>query len=146
MAPRTLTLLNTLGCLALTGLVVAQWCKERMIRGDLTETTRQLGIVRDQAAQETQRRAALERDIVVLKETIEATQKAAETSAHDFAEKDALANGLQTQLTSAREQLAVWEAAIKTRDERIHLLESQLTATRKRLDEAIAKLKAAEEK
>ena len=146
MAPRTLTLLNTIGCLALTGLVVAQWCKERMIRGDLTETTRQLGIVRDQAAQETQRRAALERDIVVLKETIEATQKAAETSAHDFAEKDALANGLQTQLTSAREQLAVWEAAIKTRDERIQLLESQLTATRKRLDEAIAKLKAAEEK
>ena len=35
------------------------------------------------------------------------------------------------------------KAALKTRDERIHLLDSQLAATRKRLDEAIAKLKAA---
>lgn len=143
MIPRTLTLLNTIGCLALTGLVVAQWCKERTIRGNLAETTFQLANAKDQAAEESQRRAALERDIAVLKETIEATQKAAETSAHDFAEKDALANGLQTQLTSAREQLAVWEAALKTRDERIHLLDSQLAATRKRLDEAIAKLKVA---
>ena len=146
MTPRTLTLLNTIGCLALTGLVVAQWCKERTIGGNLTETTRQLVSAKDQAAEESQRRAALERDIVVLKETIEATQKAAEASAHDFAEKDALANGLQAQLTSAREQVVVWEAALKTRDDRIHLLESQLVATRKRLDEAITKLKTAGEK
>jgi len=146
MSPRTLTLLNTIGCLALTGLIVAQWCKERTIQGNLAETTRQLAITRDQAAEESQRRAALERDIAVLKETIEATQKAAETSAHDFAEKDALATELQAQLTSAREQLATWEAALKTRDQRIHLLDSELAATRKRLDEAIAKLKAAAEK
>ncbi len=143
MTPRTLPLLNAIGCLALTGLVVAQWSKERTLHGSLIETNRRFAAARDEAAEQGQRRAALERDIAVLKESIEAAQKAAEASARDFAEKDALANGLQTELAGAREQLAAWEAALKARDERIRLLDSRLAATRGRLDEAIAKLKAA---
>ena len=40
----------------------------------------------------------------------------------------------------------MWEAALKTRDDRIKLLDNQLAATRQRLDEAVARLKAAAEK
>ena len=58
-------------------------------------------------------------------------------------EKEQAATQLQTELITAREQIATWEAALKARDERIRTLDANLASTRKRLDEAIAKLKAA---
>ena len=94
-------------------------------------------------AEEAKRRAALERDITVLKESIEATQQAAEAAARSLAEKEQATTQLQTELSAAREQVTTWEGALKARDERIHALEENLAATRRRLDEAIAKLKAA---
>jgi len=146
MIPRALPILNALGCLVLTGLVVAQWMKERSIHDDLEAVTRQLAAARDETAKESQRRVVLERDIEVLKEAIESTQKAAESATRELSEKSTLATGLQTELASAREQVAQWEAALKARDERIQSLVGDLSATRKRLDEAITKLKAAAEK
>lgn len=143
MIPRALPILNALGCLILTGLVVAQWMKERAIHEDLSAVTRQLATARDEVAKEAQRRAVLERDIAVLKEAIESTQKAAESTTRELSEKSTLAASLQTDLDAAREQVAQWESALKARDERIHSLTGDLSATRKRLDEAIAKLKAA---
>ncbi len=143
MTPRVLPILNAIGCLLLTGLVVAQWRKERTLDGTLTELRGDLATARQQAADETERRAALERDIAVLKESIEATQQAAETAARSLAEKDQVATRLQTDLTAAREQVTAWETALKARDERIRSLDADLAATRKRLDEAIARLKAA---
>jgi capsule polysaccharide export protein KpsE/RkpR len=77
----------------------------------------------------------------VLKESIEATQQAAESSARNLAEKDQLVNQLQTANASAREQVAVWEDAVKQRDERIQALDADLGKTRARLDEAIQRLK-----
>ena len=143
MIPRALTILNAIGCLVLTGLVVAQWMKERSIHEELTAVTRQLATARDETTREAQRRAVLERDIAVLKEAIESTQKAAESTTRELSEKTTLATGLQTELAAAREQVAQWEAALKARDERIQSLNGDLAAARKRLDEAIAKLKAA---
>ena len=143
MIPRALTILNAVGCLVLTGLVVAQWVKERSMHEDLTAVNRQLATARDEGAKEALRRVALERDIAMLKEAIESTQKAAESTTRELSEKSTLASGLQTELTAAREQVTQWEAALKARDERIQSLTGDLSATRKRLDEAIAKLKAA---
>lgn len=143
MIPRALPILNALGCLVLTGLVVAQWMKERSIHDDLTVVTRQLAAARDETTRESQRRAVLERDIAVLKEAIESTQKAAESTTRELSEKSTLAVGLQTELTAAREQVTQWENALKARDERIQSLTSDLAVTRRKLDEAIAKLKAA---
>ena len=143
MIPRALTILNAVGCLVLTGLVVAQWMKERSMHEDLTAVNRQLATARDEVAKEALRRVALERDIAMLKEAIESTQKAAESTTRELSEKSTLASGLQTELTAAREQVTQWEAALKARDERIQSLTGDLSATRKRLDEAIAKLKAA---
>lgn len=143
MTPRTLPLLNAIGCLALTGLVVAQWRKERSMRDELADTKAKLSLSLQQTDEEVKHRTALERDIAVLKETIESAKKAAETSTKDLVEKDGTVTRLQTELTAAREQITVWEAAMKTRDEQIRTLNDNLAATRKRLDEAIAKLKAA---
>lgn len=143
MPPRALPIVNAIGCLALTAVVVAQWRKERSLEGVLAGVRSELATANEQATREAERRAALERDIAVLKEAIEATQKATETATRSLADKDQLATQLQTELTAAREQVSVWEAALKARDERIRSLDKDLAAARQRLDEAIAKLKAA---
>ena len=143
MTARTLPIINAIGCLALTIIVIAQWRKERVADGNLTALRSELATAKTQAAGEAAHRAALERDIVVLKETIAATQQAAESSAHALTEKDALAIRLQAELDAARAQVTAWEAALKERDDRIRSLDADLAATRKRLDEAVARLKAA---
>lgn len=143
MTSRVLVIINTIGCLLLTALVVVQWRGERELDVTVATLRTQLAAAADQAAEDAKHRAALERDIAVLKETIEATQVAAESSTRALAEKEALAERLQTELTAATEQVAAWETALKARDERILTLAAEIDATRKRLDEAIAKLKEA---
>ena len=143
MKSRALILINAIGCLALTGLVVVQWRKERATSERMVRVMAESAAANERAAEEGKRRAALERDIATLKETIDSIQKSAETSADAFAQKDQLANQLDAELKAAREQLTSWEAALKARDERIRTLDSNLAATRQRLDEAIRKLKAA---
>lgn len=143
MTPRTLPIVNAIGCLALTGLVVVQWRKERSMHDELADTKAKLSLSLQQTEEEVKHRKALERDIAVLKETIESAQKAAEASTKDIVEKDRTVTQLQAELTAAREQVTVWEAAMKSRDEQIRTLDGNLAATRKRLEEAIEKLKAA---
>lgn len=143
MTARTLTLLNAVGCLVLIVLILAQWGKERLLHSDLAKVRIELAAATTRAAEEAGRRTALERDIEVLKEAITATQQAAETATRELGEKATLATTLEAELKTAREQIAAWEAAIKARDERIQVLGTDLAATRKRLDEAVARLKAA---
>lgn len=143
MSPRTLSILNAIGCLALTAIVITQWRKERISEGTLATLRSELVTAKTQAADEAAHRTALERDIAVLKETIATTQQAAESSALALTEEVALANRLQSELDAARDQVTAWEAALKTRDDRIRSLDADLAATRKRLDEAVARLKAA---
>jgi chromosome segregation ATPase len=143
MASRALPILNAIGCLALTGLVVAQWQREHRLDGTLARLRSELATAKNQAAEEAKRRAALENDISVLKESIEATQNAAESSARLLAEKGEHTARLEADLNTAREQVTAWETALKARDERIRTLDAELTASRKRLDEAIARLKSA---
>jgi septal ring factor EnvC (AmiA/AmiB activator) len=140
---RALSLLNTLGCLALIGLVVVQWQRERATTGDLVALRADLAAATARATAESERRGTLERDLAVLKEAIEATQQAAESTARDLTEKTTLTTTLQAELATAREQVSAWETALKARDERIQSLSAELTATRERLTEAVAKLKAA---
>lgn len=143
MNARVLPILNAIGCLVLTGLVGIQWLKEHALNSDVDKLRGELAAARRHAADETSRRSALERDIAVLKEAITATQQAAESAAGELAGKQQLAEKLQTELAAATQQVAAWEAALIQRDERIRQLDSELATTRQRLDEAIAKLKAA---
>lgn len=143
MYSRVLPIINAIGCLAITGLVVVQWRVERVSHRAIGNLQSELATSREQTAEENRRRLALERDIAALKEAVEATQQSAEEATRKFAEQENLAANLQTEITAAREQITAWEAAIKTRDERIRVLDKELAATRQRLDEAIAKLKEA---
>ena len=140
---RALPILNAIGCLALTGLVVVQWQRERANIADLVTLRADLATATARATAESERRSALERDLAVLKEAIDSTQHAAEATARQLTEQTTLTTAVQTELTAARAQVAAWETALKTRDERILALDADLTATRQRLAEAIAKLKAA---
>lgn len=147
MKSRVLPILNAIGCLILTGLVVTQWRQERDHLRDIQNLQSALAGSRENLTAETRRSAALERDIAALKESIEATQQAAEAAARGLAEQSSQAEVLQTELATTREQAAAkikaWEDAIAARDAKLQSLNADLTATRARLDEAIAKLKAA---
>ena len=142
MSPRALSIINAIGCLVLTGVVVVQWRKERSIRSELTQAKAGLALSLQQTDEEAKRRMALERDIGVLKESLEAARKAAESSSRDLVERSTANDALQAELTAARKQVAAWETALTARDARIEELSADLAAARRRLDEAIAKLKA----
>lgn len=143
MKSRVLILINSIGCVVLITMVVLQWAKERVLLQTLYTAQTEIAAAKTMAAEQAQRQANLERDIALLKESINSTQQAAETAARELGEKSTLTATLDTELKAAREQIAAWEAAIKARDERISTLTGDLSATRKRLDEAIARLKTA---
>ncbi len=143
MTSRILILINSIGCVALIGLTALQWAKERVLHATLDTTRAELAAETARSAEHARQQTALERDIALLKESLTSTQQAAETAARELGEKSTLAATLDTELKTAREQITIWETAIKARDERIANLTTDLAATRKRLDEAIARLNAA---
>ena len=143
MKSRFLPILNAIGCLILTGLVVAQWNKEHALDQKAARLGTELASARQQAATAEKRSADLERDIVVLKESIEASQKANEEAARQLAEKDTHSAGLEVEITAARDQVKAWQDAIAARDAKLREMDADLIATRRRLDEAIAKLRDA---
>lgn len=138
---RILPIVNLVGCVLITGIIVAQWLKERGLGGRIDVLNQQLVTTRDQYAAEKTRAAALESDVAQLKESVEATVRSRKESedalAKLIAERDAQS------AKSARGQLRIWEQAIAERDAKIRELNENLAATRQRLDEAVAKLKAA---
>lgn len=144
---RFLPLLNLAGCLLITGIILAQWLKERGLDTRIEHLNKQLVSTREQYEAEKKRAAALDNDISQLKESVESTVKAHKETedalAKLVAERDAQAATVATANQFSQEQVKVWEKAIADRDEKIHTLSSGLTATRARLDEAIAELKAA---
>lgn len=144
MKARVLPILNAVGCLALTTLVIVQWKREHQSGIAAAGLRKELAASRAETVEEVKRCTALERDVALLKESIEATQQAAEQSGRALEEKEQLATSLQTELTTARGQVVAWQEAIKQRDERITTLTDQLNQTRKRLEEAIARIREAE--
>lgn len=131
-------MLNAVGCLILAAVVFTQWGKESRTDQAMTQLRVEVAEARHLAETETQRAADFERDIAVLKQSFEATRLAAVAT-----QKNTGVSNVQNQLDEARGQIESWKSAIATRDARIHELESDLTATRRLLDEAIVKLKQA---
>jgi len=134
-------MLNAVGCLVLGAWVVVQWLREREADVQADRLRAGLAEARALADAEATRRAALERDIAVLKEAVGSTQRSAEESARGLAERDGEVDALRAELDTAGSRLAEWEDAVRARDRRIRELESQLTEARKRLVEAVERLK-----
>jgi chromosome segregation ATPase len=139
---RVLPILNAIGCIVLTGVILLQWKKERALDSSLVSLRSQLTEARELATRESSRAANLERDIIVLKESIEAIQKSAEATNQALSKQQIETSGLTGEINAAREQILSWQTAIAERDEKIRSLNSEITATRKRLDEAIRRLKS----
>ena len=143
MIGRGLTLVNAAGCLILGLLLILQWHKERALDDRIQDLKVSLVAAQDQHAAARERAEVLESEQQMLKESIESLQKAAEASGKLLAERDAQIATLETQVAALNEQLKTWQSALTLRDERIHSLNTDLTNARRRLDDAIAKLKAA---
>lgn len=143
MKSRFLPILNAIGCLILAGLVVAQWNKEHAQDQRIARLGTELATAREQTVTAEKRSTDLERDIAVLKESIEASQKANEEAARKLAEKDTQSASLETEITAARDQMKAWQDAIAARDAKLRELDAERVATRRQLDEAVARLKAA---
>ncbi len=143
MKSNTLSVLNAIGCVILTSVVVTLWTKERALDQALGKTKLELATANDQTAKEIQRVHDLERDVVALKESISATQAAVQKAEHLSAEQTTQTASLEAEILAAREQIKTWQIAIAERDTKLQDLNQDLAATRQRLDEAIQKLKAA---
>lgn len=141
---RFLPILNLVGCLLITVVIVAQWFKERELVGRIKTISQELVAAREQTADAENRAVALERDVIQLKESIEATAQARKEAEEEAAKITTEHNEKMAALAIAsEEQVKTWQAAIAERDTKITELSDSLGATRKRLDEAIAKLKEA---
>lgn len=141
---RLLPLINLAGCVIITGVILAQWSKERGIEHKL-ETADQQRLAALAAKAEVEKRVvALEADVAQLKASIEDTAKARQLAEDEAAKVTAEHNAKMAEFaTASQDQVKTWESAIAERDERIRELNISLAATRSRLNEAIAKLKEA---
>ena len=134
-------MLNAIGCLMLAAVVFTQWGKETRVDAAMSKLRVEAAVSRNLAESETKRATNLERDIAVLKQSLEATQQAALKATDALGQRDE--TGIRAELAAAREQVEKWKGSISERDARIREMESNLAATRRRLDEAIVKLKQA---
>ncbi|GAA5131951.1 hypothetical protein JIN84_07465 [Luteolibacter yonseiensis] len=135
----SLPMLNAIGCLFLAGVVFTQWAKESRDADAATQLRSELAAAQDSAKTEKRHSDTLERDIAVLKQSFEATRLAAAK-----AQKSSAATVMESQLATATEQVETWKNSLADRDSRIRELENDLIATRRRLDEAIVRIKQAE--
>mgnify|MGYP000008647089 FL=1 len=143
MNARTLTWINAIGCLLLIALIVVQWRGEYVSGRELVGLRTSLAEANAKLAEETARCVALERDLQVLKEAAEQSGKAVESGKSVGMTKDARIAELDAALKQASGDVGKWQAAIVQRDERIRKLEAELNEARRRLNEAVTKLKAA---
>ncbi|MFT3990925.1 MAG: hypothetical protein QM680_05895 [Luteolibacter sp.] len=148
---RILPILNLVGCILITSLILAQWLKERKLDQRIETLTQELSDSQAQYESEKKRAESLDRDVLQLKESIEsaaATKKELEdTLAKLTAEQNAAVTQANTVIsetnTAIQDQVKVWEKAIADRDSRIRALNENLVATRQKLNEAIGELKKA---
>ncbi len=143
MNARTITWINAIGCLVLVALVVVQWRGEYVSGRELASLRTSLTEAKTKAAEESARCVALERDLQVLKEAAEQSGKAVESGKSVAMTKDARIAELEEALKQAGGDVGKWQAAIAQRDDRIQKLEAEVAEARRRLNEAVAKLKAA---
>ncbi|MGA0845835.1 MAG: hypothetical protein ACO3RV_04775 [Luteolibacter sp.] len=148
MNSKILPILNAVGCMLLVGLVIFQWRREHESLQSRNQLLQEIATSQSELTRANHERAALLNDITLLKESLDASQTAAEKSAEELRktttqleQQEELNLTLQEQIDAAREQLQAWEQAVKERDERIRILDLELDKTRKQLDLAVSRLR-----
>ncbi len=144
MNGRGLTLVNAAGCLVLGLLLILQWRKEFALDEQMQELQASLVAARDQHAAARERAVMLETEQELLKQSIGSMQQAAEATGKLLTEREAQVTELTARIATLEAQIKVWQDAIVRRDTSIRTLNAELAACRRRLEEAITKLKAAD--
>jgi len=141
---RILPIINVIGCFLVTGVVIGQWIKERRVNGEIRNLRMEITSTQENYEKEHKRAETLQGDVNQLKDSIEAMAKA-KVEFEASLTKDAEEHNARMQAENAtvQEQTQIWQKAIADRDEVIAKLNSNLSATRARLDEAVSKLKKA---
>lgn len=140
---KALPIINAAGCLILIAFIITQWTtnqeQEKALRASrLAERNTLNGKI------EAENRATqLQADIDNLKATLDLMRKEADEAKVKITDGEVLAQQLQTGLVFNAAHFDALNQGIADRDARITELTSSLVATRKRLDEAIEKLKQA---
>lgn len=150
MNARLFSIINAIGCALLAGFIFIQWLGGTKLEDELQAARRQAA-EESKARSEAEKRAAnLTTDIDGLKASIDSIRRSAEEQVQETKAQAGQADALHANLVHAQEQMKLLEEAIKARDEALKVRDDKLkeygdalTATRKRLDEAIAKLKEA---
>jgi hypothetical protein len=143
MKQSLITVINAIGCVVLLGIIVAQWVQneeQRKSFRELQSDRQEIIEARDEAEKNI---TSLKTDIVDLKASLEATQKAAEEATLAGKTQQDQLQLVGTERDALRLQVSEWEAAIKLRDTALAEQNATLVALRKRLDEAIVELKKA---
>ena len=143
MKQSLITVINAIGCVVLLGIIVAQWVQneeQRKSFRELQSDRQEIIEARDEADKNI---TSLKTDIVDLKASLEATQKAAEEATLAGKTQQDQLQLVGTERDALRLQVSEWEAAIKLRDTALAEQNATLVALRKRLDEAIVELKKA---
>ncbi|MBK1881662.1 hypothetical protein JIN85_04510 [Luteolibacter pohnpeiensis] len=143
MTARILSITNAIGCLILVGFIFYQWHQGLTTELKLKDAkTEAINEHNERMTAET-KIAVLQSDIVGLKDSISSIREAYETSEKSLVEKSKEADDLAKSLSELQAQTEQWMEAIKQRDAKLLEQNQEIAATRKKLDEAIAKLKEA---
>jgi len=147
---RWFTILNAVGCLILAGFIFVQWLGGEKLEDELQAARRQAAEEGEARAEAEKHAAGLSSDIEGLKTSIDSIRRDAAEQVQATKEQAGHAQELHANLVQAQEQMKLMDEAIKARDEAIKGRDAKLKeysdallATRKRLDEAVAKLKEA---
>lgn len=142
MTTRILMILNAIGCILLTVVVVVQWAGEHALKAQVKRFQDEVGGLQIQVDDEIQKREGVERDVVMLKDSLEQARKAIEAKDAQIAGREVVVGKLKQEVELIQKQLEVWNKAVEERDRRIQVLDADLLEAHKRLDEAIGRLKS----
>ena len=140
---KALPILNAVGCLFLVGFIVVQWNDGQKLQKKLNTALINERNTQNEKIEVEKRVFQLQSDVDNLKSSVDLMKAEAEEAKKKIADGELLAHQLHTGLTFNFAHFEALNTAIEQRNGQIESLNSSLVATRRRLDEAIEKLKQA---
>lgn len=138
--PRGLILFNSIGVLVLALIAGLQWWNNLAQHEQFQEERRAHVACETELTELRQRAESLDGDVLRLKAGLTDAQKAANEASTARPELEGQIKVLTAERDQLKQQLAMWETAVKDRDIRITTLSAQIKEARARLDEAIQRL------
>jgi chromosome segregation ATPase len=140
---KALPILNAAGCLFLAGFIVVQWNSAQKLDKELRASRLNERNVRNEKVEIEKQVVQLQTDIDNFKASIELMKAEEEALKKKVADGELLVNQQHTGLSFNYAYFTAMDQAITQQNARITELNSSLSATRRRLDDAITELKKA---